>query len=231
MRCRCCAVSFAGQPGTGFGVQAGRPLCGHGLAPPDDGPMRTADRAGHVGHAATPIEERHGPPSAQRLDCHAVSYCCSTTTAGRRVSARRLRAAAQRDVSACAARSGERRCAAGRCRSRHDSLSGRRAGDRARPYRRPSRARYCRLTGSRAAARVRGSACWRGSHLDGTITRPPDVRLGYVGADGQPLKGKRIPTRADRKIDRPGCPRNHDRQVARGWVSPGSHADASRATA
>lgn len=46
-------------------------------------------------------------------------------------------------------------------------------------------------------------------HLDGTITitRPPDVRLGSFGADGQPLKAKRMLTRADRHIDRPGCPR------------------------
>lgn len=59
-------------------------------------------------------------------------------------------------------------------------------------------------------------------HLDGTITitRPPAVRLGHFTADGQLLTAKRLPTRADRTIDRPGCPRNRDRQGARGVVSP-----------
>jgi len=49
-------------------------------------------------------------------------------------------------------------------------------------------------------------------HLDGTITitRPPNVRLGHFGTDGQPLRANRIPTRSNRKIDRPGCPRNDD---------------------
>ena len=48
-------------------------------------------------------------------------------------------------------------------------------------------------------------------HLNGTITilRPPAIILGRFTADGQPL---RAPKRADRKIDRPGCARNNDRQ-------------------
>lgn len=62
-------------------------------------------------------------------------------------------------------------------------------------------------------------------HLDGTITitRPPAVRLGHFTADGQPLTAKRLLTRSDRKIDRPGCPRNDDRRVPKGLVSPDSH--------
>ncbi len=70
-------------------------------------------------------------------------------------------------------------------------------------------------------------------HLDGTftITRPPDVPLGHFGADGQPLHRKRLPSRSPRKIDRLRCPRNHDRPIGRGSVSPGSRAEPTRATA
>ena len=59
-------------------------------------------------------------------------------------------------------------------------------------------------------------------HLDGTITiiRPPDVRLGHFRADGRPLRATRVPTRSDRKIDRPGCPRNDDRRGDQAGPSP-----------
>lgn len=59
-------------------------------------------------------------------------------------------------------------------------------------------------------------------HLDGTITitRPPAVRLGHFRADGQPLRAKRIPSRSDRTIDRPGCPRNDDRRGGQAGASP-----------
>jgi transposase len=69
-------------------------------------------------------------------------------------------------------------------------------------------------------------------HLDGhlTITRGTP-RWGTFRADGQPLKAKRLPTRADRKIDRPGCPKSNDRQVARGLVSPSSPAESAGAPA
>lgn len=70
-------------------------------------------------------------------------------------------------------------------------------------------------------------------HLDGTITitRPPALRLGHFTADGRPINAKRLLTRSNRKIDRPGCPRNRDRRVARGLLSHTSHAEPSRATA
>ena len=59
-------------------------------------------------------------------------------------------------------------------------------------------------------------------HLDGTITiiRPPDVRLGHFSADGRSLRAKGVPTRSDRKIARPGCPRNDDRRGDQGGASP-----------
>lgn len=68
-------------------------------------------------------------------------------------------------------------------------------------------------------------------HLDGTITitRPPAVRLGHFGADGQPLRRKRVPTRADPKIDRPGCPRNDDLEAGQALASPGSRSGAAHA--
>lgn len=58
-------------------------------------------------------------------------------------------------------------------------------------------------------------------HLDGTITiiRPPDIVLGHFRADGQSLRAIRVPTRSDRKIDRPGCPRNADRRQGQAGLS------------
>lgn len=59
-------------------------------------------------------------------------------------------------------------------------------------------------------------------HLDATITitRPPAVRLGHFRADGQPLRVKCILTRSDRKMDRPGCPRDDDRRGGKAGASP-----------
>lgn len=70
-------------------------------------------------------------------------------------------------------------------------------------------------------------------HLDGTITitRPPAVRLGHFTADGRPLRSKRVPTRADRKIDRPGCPRNDDLEGGQALASPRSQPGAAHAMA
>jgi transposase len=58
-------------------------------------------------------------------------------------------------------------------------------------------------------------------HLDGhyTITRGAH-RLGTFDAKGQPVPAT-LPTRATRRIDRLGGPRNDDRPRARGPVSPG----------
>jgi len=70
-------------------------------------------------------------------------------------------------------------------------------------------------------------------HLDGTITitRPPAVRLGHFGADGQPLRRKRVPARADQKLDRPGCPKNDDLEAGQALASPGSPSGAAHAMA
>ena len=70
-------------------------------------------------------------------------------------------------------------------------------------------------------------------HLDGTITiiRPPDIVLGSFSADGQPLRGKRIPTRSRRSIDRPGSPRNGDRRRAHGPASPDRRHERAQTTA
>lgn len=69
--------------------------------------------------------------------------------------------------------------------------------------------------------------------LDGTITitRPPDVPLGRFGADGQPLRAKRLPTRATRQIDRLGGPRNDDRHRVQATPPPVSSRHPLRATA
>lgn len=65
-------------------------------------------------------------------------------------------------------------------------------------------------------------------HLNGTITiiRPPAIVLGRFTADGQPFRALK---RADRKIDRPGCPRNADRRGGKGGISllNGSFAGAT----
>ncbi len=60
-------------------------------------------------------------------------------------------------------------------------------------------------------------------HLDGRITISQGARVfATFTATGQlvPTPGPR--TRANRKVDPPGCPRNDDRPVAQGVVSPGS---------
>lgn len=69
-------------------------------------------------------------------------------------------------------------------------------------------------------------------HLDGryTIMRGSH-RLGEFDADGQPRRSKRVPTRADRKIDRPGCPRNDDLKVGQALASPRSQPGAAHAMA
>jgi hypothetical protein len=65
-------------------------------------------------------------------------------------------------------------------------------------------------------------------HLDGTITiiRPPAIVLGRFTADAQP---RRAPKRSERKIDRPGRPRNDDRRGGQAGASPrtGSFAGAT----
>jgi len=68
-------------------------------------------------------------------------------------------------------------------------------------------------------------------HLDGgfTIARGTQ-RLGTFHADGQPVPATSPPTRANRKIDRLGCPRNDDRPVARDLVSPDSHGKPTPVT-
>lgn len=69
--------------------------------------------------------------------------------------------------------------------------------------------------------------------LDGTITiiRPPNVVLGSFTADGQPRRAKRLPSRANRKIDRLGCPRNDDLEVGQALASPRSQPGAAHAMA
>jgi transposase len=76
-----------------------------------------------------------------------------------------------------------------------------------------------RQTGRRTCAGLRVLAR---QHLNGTITiiRPPNLVLGHFSADGQPLRTKRVATRSDRNIDRPGSARNGDRHPAQGPVSP-----------
>jgi hypothetical protein len=68
-------------------------------------------------------------------------------------------------------------------------------------------------------------------HLHGgfTIARGTQ-RLGTFHADGQPVPSRGLPTRANLKIDRLGCPRNNDRPVARGVVSPDPHREPTTAT-
>lgn len=58
-------------------------------------------------------------------------------------------------------------------------------------------------------------------HLDGryTIMRGTQ-RMGTFHADGQPVPATGSPTRANRTIDRLGCPRNDDRPGARGGGIP-----------
>ena len=68
-------------------------------------------------------------------------------------------------------------------------------------------------------------------HLDGgfTIARGTQ-RLATLHADGRPVPATGPRTRANRKIDRLGGPRNDDRPGARGLVSPGSHGEPIPAT-
>src|SRR5438093_13164452 len=68
-------------------------------------------------------------------------------------------------------------------------------------------------------------------HLHGgfTIARGTQ-RLGTFHADGLPVPAAGLPTRANRKIDRLECPRNNDRPVARGVVSPDPHREPTTAT-
>jgi hypothetical protein len=68
-------------------------------------------------------------------------------------------------------------------------------------------------------------------HLDGAFTIARGTqRLGTFHADGQPVRATSAPTRANRKIDRLGGPRNDDRPGARDLVSPGSHGEPTPAT-
>jgi transposase len=68
-------------------------------------------------------------------------------------------------------------------------------------------------------------------HLDGRITISQGARVfATFTATGQPVPAPGPRTRANRKIDPRGCPRNDDRPVARGLVSPGSDCEPTLVT-
>ena len=70
-------------------------------------------------------------------------------------------------------------------------------------------------------------------HLDGTVTiiRPPNILLGAFAVDGRSLRAQRFQPAAARTIGRVGGPRNNNRPVARGLLSPPLDGKAVRAPA
>ena len=68
-------------------------------------------------------------------------------------------------------------------------------------------------------------------HRDGRITISQGARVfATFTATGQPVPAPSPRTRANRKTDPRGCPRNDDRPGARDLVSPGSHGEPTLVT-